>query len=202
MSKLLKALIFVALYVVWVIVASSVAFKGRSDPGFVPIIGYMVAIMVPMGLFLWWFAAVPGWVKKVEADGQPAEATILSVKNTGVVINNTVAVVKLRLRVEPPNEAPFEINQEKEISMLTGLGGYTPGAHLRVKYDPANKNHLVILGEGDTASDDHARPSPAHAQASSSGSNVADKLEELSKLHKSGELTDSEYSAAKKKVLG
>jgi putative oligomerization/nucleic acid binding protein len=201
-------LIFLPLYGVWVVAAGYVLFglcTACLDPGplqLLSIVGYLVVILIPIWPFIKWMTAAPSWVKKVEADGKPATATILSVKNTGIVINNTVAVVKLQLRVEPPNEAPFEVSLEKQFSMLTGLGGYSAGAHINVKYDPANKNHSVIISDPDGTSDYRAKPRSAVAQASNSGSDVTQKLAELSKLHKSGELSDSEFAAAKKKLLG
>jgi Short C-terminal domain len=154
--------------------------------------GYLVVILLPIWPFIYWMTAGPGWIKKVETDGKQATATILSVKDTGMVINNTVAVIKLQLRVEPSNEAPFEVSLEKHISMITGLGGYAASAQVKVKYDPDNKSHVVIVSEPDTPTDDRVRPS---------GVDVTQQLAELSKLHKSGELNDSEFAAAKKKLL-
>jgi len=203
-----KILIFLPLYIVWIGAAGYMLFglcTACLDPGLLQLAsigGYLVVIIIPVLLFILWMNAVPGWMEKVQADGTEATATILSVENTGMVINNTVAVVKLRLRVDPPNEAPFEISLEQQISMLVGLGGYTAGAQLKVKYDPANKNHLVIIGEPDGRSNHRAETGSAVAQASNPGSDISQKLEELSKLHKSGELSDSEFAAAKKKLLG
>jgi len=71
-----------------------------------------------------------------------------------------------------------------------------------VKYDPNNKQHVVILSESDNASSYAATPSSAKAYASGSpGAEMARNLAELSHLHKSGELSDSEFEAAKKKLL-
>ncbi len=203
-----KVLIFMSLYCAWVLAASYIAFgvcTACTSPGtleWLAIAGYLVVIMIPVWLFMRYLNASPGWVKQVEANGQQANATILSVQNTGMVINNTVAVVKLHLRVEPPNEAPFEVSQEKEISMITGPGRYTPGAHFKVKYDPGNQKHVVFLSDPDTHSDDRARPNSAVAEALRSRPDVAQELTELSRLHKSGDLSDSEFAAAKKKLLG
>jgi hypothetical protein len=195
-----KVLAFIPIYCAWVGAASYAIFglcTACLEPGLlqlVSILGYLVVIMIPVVAFILWLNAKPGWAKQVEANGKSATATILSVKETGLVINNTVAVVKLQLRVEPLNEAPFEVSQEKEISMITGLGGYSVGAHLKVKYDPDHKDHLVILSEAD--------PSPAPSLDPAPKPDVAQQLQELAHLHKSGELSDSEYTAAKKKLLG
>jgi hypothetical protein len=203
-----KILIFLPLYCVWVAAASYLMFgvcRACLDPGalqWLSIVVYLGLILIPIWPFMKWLNADPRWMKKVEADGQQATATILSVKNTGIVINNTVALVKLRLRVETPDEAPFEVNQEKQISMLTGLGSYSAGAHVKVKYDPDNKQHVVILSDSDTPADYHAESSSAVAEAFNARPGVTQDLAELSKLHQRGELSDSEFAAAKKKLLG
>ena len=206
MSSITKVVVFILLYIVWVMVALAGSFgiftTSDGNVSFFAIIIYLVLIMIPVWLFTKWFNGTPAWVKKVEAEGKQAPATILSVKDTGMLINRTIEVIRVKLRVEPPNDAPFEVSQEKRISFLTGLGGYSAGAHVKVKYDPDNKNHVVILGESDTTPDYQARPSSASAEVFNANSDVTHNLAELSKLHKSGELSDSEYAAAKKKLLG
>ena len=202
-----KYLIFIPLLCVWVVVGVYIAFglcRACLEPGpleWLAFILYLASVVIPVWLFSKWLTAVPGWIKKVEAQGKQATATILSVKNTGVVINNTIAVVKLQLRVEPPDEAPFEVSQEKEVSMITGLRGYDPGTMVKVKYDPNNKHHLII-SHANLPADHRATPSSAVPEAFNSRSDVTEKLAELSKLHKSGELSDTEFAAAKKKLLG
>src|SRR5450432_1966629 len=122
----MKIFIFIPLYCVWVLAALFIVFgvfTAGLPAGEVPfpaIVVYLAVIMFPVWLFRKWMNATPRWVQKVQADGKQATATILSVNNTGIVINNTVAIVKLQLRVEPLNDAPFEVSQEKEISMISG----------------------------------------------------------------------------------
>ena len=67
-----------------------------GNVSFFAIIIYIILIMIPMWLFTKWFNGTPGWLKKVESDGKDAAASILSVTNTGMVINNTIVVVKVR----------------------------------------------------------------------------------------------------------
>jgi hypothetical protein len=229
---LMKVLIFIPLYCVWVGAASYLAFgvfMADQPEGASPlpaVIAYLVAILIPVWLFIKWMYATPGWMGKVQAEGKQATATILNVKNTGMVINNTVAVVKLQLRVEPPDEAPFEVSLERQISLLSGLGGLHAGARLQVKYDPNNKKHVVILSHSDAAEAQDYRMKTGGARAdaetaglsryeggvaggnaggnagSNSGSHVASDLAELAALHKRGDLSDAEFESAKKKLLG
>src|SRR5262249_28508507 len=116
-----KIIVFIVLYCVWVMVALAGSFGIFTPPGgevpFIAIVVYLVLIMVPIWLFVKWFNAVPGWVKTVQEQGKQAPATILSVKETGMVINRTIDVVRVRLRVEPADDAPFEVSQEKRVSL-------------------------------------------------------------------------------------
>ena len=222
MRLILKIFLFIAFYCVWVMASLAIVFgvfTAGLPAGELPlpaIIVYLVVILIPIWVFAKWINAEPRWMKKVLAEGKQAPATILSVKNTGVVINNTEAIVKLQLRVEPSGEAPFEVSQDKEISMITGIGRYEAGAHLQVKYDPDNKKHLAILSGSAaapsystsqrSASEDPELAALAQYETSSSevhsaGSDVAHDLADLAKLHKNGDLSDAEFEAAKKKLL-
>ncbi len=203
LTVLKKFLIFFPLYFVWVMVALAIAFGSSNSDSlqFLSVILYLVLIMIPVWLFTKWLNYVPRWVKAVEDNGKEAIATVVSVKDTGMIINRTIVVIKVRLRVEPIDDAPFEITQEKQVSLLTGLGGYASGTRVKVKYDPANKKHVVIVGEEVEASPHY------HATYNASSPidpkpDVVQELAELSKLHKSGELSDAEFAAAKKKFLG
>jgi hypothetical protein len=146
-----KIIIFIALFCVWVMAVVFLlfgVFTAGLPAGQIPfpaIAVYIVATMIPVWPFVEWMNATPGWMKKVQAEGKPATATILNVKHTGVVISHAGAVVKLQLRVEPPDEAPFEVGQDRLLPTSAGWGGLHIGARIRVKYDPNNKKHVVIL---------------------------------------------------------
>lgn len=81
-----KVLIFVALYCVWVMVALAGTFgvlinsEGYLNP--LGLVLYLALILAPIWLFNKWFNAVPVWVRKVQAEGKQAPATVLSVKDT------------------------------------------------------------------------------------------------------------------------
>jgi hypothetical protein len=146
-----KIIIFITFFCVWVLAVVFLifgVFTAGLPVGQIPfpaIAVYIVATLVPVWLFWEWMNAKPGWMKKVRAEGKLATATILHVKNTGVVINTAGEVVKLHLRVEPSDEAPFEVGQDRLIPTPSELGGLYAGARVRVKYDPNNKKRVVIL---------------------------------------------------------
>lgn len=205
---IIKVIVFVVLYCVWVMVAlagvSSVLVNSEGYLNPLGLVLYIALIMVPIWLFNKWFNGVPSWVAKVRAEGKQAPATILSVKETGMIINRTIDVVKVQLLVEPSGEPPFEVKQERRISLFSGFGGLREGAHVQVKYDPNNKQHVVIMDDADSPLN-FALASKSSSTASygteSPGSAMARNLAELSHLHKSGELSDAEFETAKKKLL-
>ena len=148
-----RILVFVPLYVGWVLVTLYLLFGlwkawtlQSTLTQLLAMLVYLVLVLIGMWPFYRWVLGAPGWTKKVMAHGKHAQAIILSVKGTGLVVNYSSAVVRLRLRVEPPGEAPFEVSQEKLVSMINGLQGYSVGDHVEVKYDPDNRKHLIIGG--------------------------------------------------------
>ena len=247
-----KVLLFIPLYCVWVMgtLAASLSIfttpSGDTSP--FGILLYIVLLFPPIWVFMKVLNAKPRWTAKVLADGKQANATILSVTDTGTRINNA-AIISLKLRVNPTDDAPFEVSQSKEVSVLSGFGGYSDGSTVQVKYDPVHKHHLILL-DGSTRRPDYNKPpkqnydnkppkhknhdpQPSHLshdeaamssadfaqelsnrshqqhlhqqqqqhQSSVSGVVLADELARLADLHKSGDLSDSEYAAAKEKLL-
>ncbi len=213
-----KILGLFALYAVWVMVAlwiSAQLFAGGNLDGNIPVLflaGYIVLILAPLWVFSKWQDRTPGWVKQVQADGKQATAMIVKVGDTGITINNTRREILVQLRVEPPDGEPFEVIQQKDL-FLFGGGGYSEGEHLQVKYDPNNRKHVVILDQSDAASSFGNASSSVSAnsgyeerqfrrEAKSPPADLARDLADLSKLHQSGELSDSEYEDAKRQILG
>jgi hypothetical protein len=84
------------------------------------------------------------------------------------------------------------------------------GDHLALRVDPANPQHFDY-DKASTASAGTTYTAHASAAAFDSGvsadasessrQNLADELARLADLHKHGALTDSEFAAAKKKLL-
>jgi len=256
-----KILLFIPLYCVWVMVTLAAAL-GIFQPlnlEFVGIVLYIALLFPPIWLFTKVLNAQPRWLQGVLADGKQAPATVQTLTDTGTRINNT-ALIKLKLQVNPPDEAPFEASVTKQVSVLSGFSGYSDGRTLQVKYDPNNKKHITLLDHSavssvqqhhHTSASSHADPELApsernesrpasadfaqdynftskqqqkreyeerqrqhrqtqnhsqhqHQQHQPDGSNaaIAEELTRLSELHKSGDLDDAEYAAAKKKLLG
>jgi hypothetical protein len=115
--------------------------------------------------------------------GRPAVGTVLSVSDTGATLNDD-PLARLRLRVEPADgSAAFEAAATKLVSRLAPP---RPGDRFTVEYDPADPTRLAV-GEA-------LPPEPRH-------DNLVDQLSRLAELHRSGALTQSEFDAAKTRLL-
>ena len=79
--------------------------------------------------------------KSLIQNGQPAEARILKVMDTGTTINNN-PVVRLQLEVHTPGGEVFQAEAERLIPRLQ-VPQIQPGVTVQVKYDPAS--HAVAL---------------------------------------------------------
>jgi len=141
-----------------------------------------------------------GTAKLLET-GTRANATVIGVKNTNMMINN-VPRFMIQVRVDRPG-APFEA----AIGALT----YSPaaiGSVLGVCYDPKNVKHIAFADADASAtastnvSADAPSEDPATSSASVSPSTTVELLAQLDKMHQNGVLTDDEFARAKSGVLG
>ncbi|MGH2626787.1 MAG: hypothetical protein ACRDHY_09080 [Anaerolineales bacterium] len=74
--------------------------------------------------------------------GQPADARILQMWDTGTTINQN-PVVRMLLEVSPPGGSPFQAEAERLISRLQ-IPQIQPGAMVRVRYDPQSKAVAIV----------------------------------------------------------
>ena len=202
-----------------------------------PFIVMFGGLGLPWILFWVLMSRKPGWNKQVLMNGKQAPATVLSVSDTGVRYGNMDFVVKLQLQVQPADEPVFQTWLETTVSKVDIP---RPGDVYVVKYDPNNKDHILLVSQSDIAAGYGTMPTAATpsmsyqtsnfagnpnqlvqqlmnaaAQSGASvsvqdlrglkangGKDIATELANLAQLHKSGDLSDTEYDAAKKKLLG
>jgi hypothetical protein len=156
--------------------------------------------------------------------GQRATAVIEGVEATGTMINN-MPQVYLTLRVQPRNGAEF-MHQRRLILPFGSV--VQPGHLIEVAYDPSNPEKIALETDtryaatppavyiktrppeqgavaaaapglsGGVAS---AAPGPA-APADDSPPTLIEQLERLAKLRDSGVLSQEEFDAQKKELLG
>lgn len=157
--------------------------------------GLLISAAIVVGYAIWLSYAVYR-VEQLRRDGVRAVAVVVDVVRPwfNVVINRVYIRRTLRLRIEradgtPPYEVRF-----KGTFMLGEIP--EPGCQLSVLVDPVRPQRIELVD-----STDQTPPTPAyHGQAAAA--DIADQLRELSGLHRNGELTDDEFSAAKRRLLG
>lgn len=87
--------------------------------------------------------------RSLVARGQPAEARILKIWDTGTTINQN-PVVRMLLEVRPPGGSTFQAETERLISRLQ-VPQVQPGAMVRVRYDPQSKAVAIVDAESQEA---------------------------------------------------
>ena len=167
-----------------------------------------------------WIGSVSSRASALQQRGIRATGTVLEVFKPwmNVVINNVYIRRRLRLRIQRQDGSPAYEGILKGLFMLGEIPSV--GDRLSLRVDPANPQHFDYdKTSTDTATATTHTTSPAtHATAlassvaafdseisaaasESSRQNLADELARLADLHKRGALTDSEFAAAKKKLL-
>lgn len=128
--------------------------------------------------------ALAGTRDTLDGPGDPAVGTVLAVSDTGTTVNDD-PLARLRLRVEPADGSdPFEAVVQKLVSRLATP---RPGDRFAVEYDPADRTRLAVR-----------EALPAEPRPDS----LVDQLSRLDELRRSGALTQSEFEAAKLRMLG
>jgi len=174
-------------------------------PQWIPILLFFLAMVVPVPIMLIFFYSKPGWIKQVQRTGKLAPAQILKVKDTHVSTGGGLGTgyyLDLTVQVTPQDEAAFEARLEVLDSVLSIPSA---GDAIMVRYDPADHRHIVLAPDAGVASSPHQAASHYSASpagvSSRRGASLADQLQELETLHRSGALTDQEFQLAKQKLL-
>ncbi|HEY6251879.1 MAG TPA: SHOCT domain-containing protein [Candidatus Angelobacter sp.] len=158
--------------------------------------------------FLLWFPitlAVAGWIVLVarraesfQEHGIRATGVVLEVLKPwmNVVINNVYIKRKVRLRIEREDRTPAYEGVLNGLFMLGEIP--SAGDRLPLLVDPTNPQRF----EYDKGTDpEPAAPVRSTAPPATVRGNIADELAKLANLRDRGALTDSEFNAAKKKLL-
>lgn len=93
-----------------------------------------------------WLAARRRRAGRLRAAGMRGSATILSVSDSNVTINND-PMINMRLQVNIPNHAPYEVTKRQVVSRIA-VGQFMPGAVLPVLVDPEDPDDVMIDESG------------------------------------------------------
>jgi hypothetical protein len=110
-----------------------------------PILLFIGVIFTIVGVYV---GRLLGNTKKLLAEGVPGTASIISVSDTGVYINER-PMAKMELQVNVPGRPPYVV-EHNEVIPFVALGMITPGSMLPVAVDPQDPHKLAIDWSGQT----------------------------------------------------
>jgi hypothetical protein len=200
--------------VLWWFIASllpwAIDWAVPSSPWFL-LLGAAVAIAVAV-----WIGRFSQRAQSLQDQGVRATGTVLEVLKPwmNVVINNVYIQRKLRLRIQREDGMPAYEGILKGLFMLGEIPSV--GDRIALRVDPANPQHFDY--DKSSASAATAASASSTEERSNSGRedladpsegelsnrhqrDLADELARLADLRDRGALTDSEFAAAKKKLL-
>jgi Short C-terminal domain len=157
------------------------------------LLGFVVTIAVAA-----WIALAAQRDSTLSQHGIRATGVVLEVLKPwmNVVINNVYIRRKIRLRIEREDGAPAYEGILHGLFMLGEIPSV--GDRIPLRIDPAKPQRFEYDKEAGSTRAPHV--SAAAVSATAHG-NIADQLEKLTHLRDRGALTDSEFVAAKKKLL-
>jgi hypothetical protein len=105
----------------------------------------MVVIFTAITVFcFWFFFASEARRFNLLKRGEPAEATILEVKETGITIQKNYPVAKLLLEVRPREGEPYQEWVKCMVNRFD-IPTYQPGAVVQVMVDPRNRKKVAVV---------------------------------------------------------
>jgi hypothetical protein len=157
------------------------------------------AIVIGYAVLLSWQVYRLDWLR---SNGVHARGVVVDVNRPwfNSVINNVYIRRTLRLRIERPDGVrPYEV-RFRGTFMIGDIP--SPGATLRVLIDPAHPKHVVVDSKPAAETQYAAARQTYHAAAPAAAPDITDQLRKLTTMHQEGDLTDAEFAAAKKRLLG
>jgi putative oligomerization/nucleic acid binding protein len=157
-----------------------------------------------------WIGHVSSRARALQQRGIRATGVVLEVFKPwmNVVINNVYIRRRLRLRIQRQDGSPPYEGILKGLFMLGEIPSV--GDRIALRVDPANPQHFdydkastatATAQAASAATFDSDVHATSAAAADSGHARLSDELARLAELHKRGALTDSEFAAAKKKLL-
>lgn len=180
-----------------------------TDPGAdmgALILGGIGAFYLVLMMILWLIVRRQG---RLVRGGVPAMATILSVRDSGTMVNNQPRLV-LEVEITPQNGQPPYRFETKKVVGHSSLAMMRPGVSLPVSVDPRRPERFAFIDGQQYASIGGAASATASPPGSvtippqdrSPADDRVGRLERLAALHASGALSDDEFAAEKQRLLG
>jgi hypothetical protein len=129
--------------------------------------------------------------------GIPAVATILSIRDTGMRINDNPRVT-LRARLEPVDGNPYEAEKTLVMSLVQP---FQVGARIPALIYPENHGRFGLIVDISDPSKIPPRLRGLIHQMSAQPDDFAAQLERVNSLYRSGALSDAEFAEAKSRIL-
>jgi Short C-terminal domain len=142
--------------------------------------------------YSWWLYRSVARSRSLQRDGVLARGVVVKVVKPmmNVVVNNVYIRRTLVLRVERSDGvAPYEAKY-KGLFMIGNIP--SNGSMIRLRVDPADPRHFEAITD-EEGNSSYTPPSTSHT--------ITGQLQQLSELHRRGDLTDAEFAAAKSKIL-
>ena len=119
----------------------------RPDSGLFWTMTPWVVLTVALGIacaFCFIASLIAGGLSNISimAKGQDAQATVLSIQETGTTVNDN-PVIDFSLEVRPSTSAPFKAVARKTVSLIE-LPSVQPGQTVRVRYIPGEEQVAII----------------------------------------------------------
>ena len=170
-----------------------------------PVLPWLVLVWVPITIALAaWIALAAQSNESFQERGIHAVGVVLEVLNPrmNVVVNDVYIKRKVRLRVERDDGVPAYEATLKGLFMLGDIP--SAGDRIAILVDPANPQRIEY--DKGTIPEQFSPPdflAPRHpaGRSATGGESIADELEKLARLRDRGDLTDSEFDAAKNRLL-
>lgn len=108
--------------------------------------GTVLSLAITVGVTLFVIRLVRktvGQDRNVLENGIPAVAKILSVRQTGVMLNNQPQI-EFQLEIHPPSGIPYQA-QAKAVVALVNIPQFQPGVEVPVKIDPTDQTKVVLV---------------------------------------------------------
>jgi hypothetical protein len=117
-----------------------------EDTGARVTLAFLAIVFFPCAwLFFWIARKVDSFadVGELKATGIPATGTILQLRETGITINETDAVIGFTVMVEAAGRTPYTATFDQTVPRLA-FGSLAPGAKVALRVDPDDPNEVAI----------------------------------------------------------